>query len=631
MGALNMPNRTLGIMDNLRFLRSLNNECVDLIAIDPPFAANETFVGRPRPPISDDEIAEEKALARKHGANHDEGRDTRVRDIWSWDVDVHPDWLSGIQDDYPPVFDVIKAVESCATENEAAYIAFMAVRLIECRRVLKPTGSIYVHCDDHANSYLRMLMDAVFGADNYRNQITWRRAVSHNDARKYGRIVDTLLFYSKSEDMRWNGSEISDPKSDDELARSYPSTDERGRFRGADLTGAGASDGESGEVWRSRFRSDNLTGAGASEGESGESWRGYDVSARGRHWAPPKASAYAEYIEREFIPGYRDIEGVHARLDALDAAGLIHHPKRGVWPGLKRYADADQGNPPQSLILNPTGFTNYTTGGGEFTGYSTQKPLSLYERLIRASSNPGDVVLDIFAGCDTTAVAAERLGRRWIACDMAYRSWTMLKRRFALNGFALSDMSDATTDALARTATRRRGVQPELRKAESRTIGPGDLPKRDDSDPDPFHNLRPPAKSGRGRRSSVRSASWSGRISKEEAKALLVEKFGPYCWGCGWEPPKFPNGEYDLGLLEVDHIWAKNDAATAGGGSDELYNLALLHPTCNRTKGNRLTLEELRRKNADEQRLYRNMRDLVHIGEAQQFAHEYILRGGYGD
>ena len=139
MTHLNMQNRTLGIMDNLPFLRSLNNECIDLIAIDPPFAANETFTGRPRPPITDAELEEEKALAEKHGVEHDEGRDTTVQDIWTWDANVHPDWLNQIEDDYPPVFSVIRAVESCASENEAAYIAFMAVRLIECRRVLKPT------------------------------------------------------------------------------------------------------------------------------------------------------------------------------------------------------------------------------------------------------------------------------------------------------------------------------------------------------------------------------------------------------------------------------------------------------------------------------------------------------------
>ena len=109
MTHLNMQNRTLGIMDNLPFLRSLNNECIDLIAIDPPFAANETFTGRPRPPITDAELEEEKALAEKHGVEHDEGRDTTVQDIWTWDANVHPDWLNQIEDDYPPVFSVIKA------------------------------------------------------------------------------------------------------------------------------------------------------------------------------------------------------------------------------------------------------------------------------------------------------------------------------------------------------------------------------------------------------------------------------------------------------------------------------------------------------------------------------------------
>ena len=148
MGELNVGNRTLAIMDNLPFLRSLNNECIDLIAIDPPFAANETFTGNPKPPISDAEYAEEIALAQTHGPQHNEGQgETRVHDIWSWDEDVHPAWKMMIEDDYPSVHAVIQAVEACASENEAAYIAFMAVRLIECRRVLKPTGSIYLHCD----------------------------------------------------------------------------------------------------------------------------------------------------------------------------------------------------------------------------------------------------------------------------------------------------------------------------------------------------------------------------------------------------------------------------------------------------------------------------------------------------
>ena len=148
--------------------------------------------------------------------------------------------------------------------------------------------------------------------------------------------------------------------------------------------------------------------------------------------------------------------------------------------------------------------------GNERTGYATQKPLALYERIVRASSNPGDVVMDIFAGCATTAVAAERLGRRWVACDMAYRSWTMLKRRFYLNGYGLSDMTDATREAL--------GVHQEtLQEAASTTIGPAELPRRNDTDPVPYHHL-PGGRRGR-RQATTQSASWSGRISKEEAKS----------------------------------------------------------------------------------------------------------------
>ena len=107
MTKLNVRNRTLAVMDNLPFLRALNNECIDLIAIDPPFAANETFTGSPRPPISDAELAEEKALAHEHGVQHDERRGTTVSDIWTWDANVHPNWLNRIEDDYPPVFKVV--------------------------------------------------------------------------------------------------------------------------------------------------------------------------------------------------------------------------------------------------------------------------------------------------------------------------------------------------------------------------------------------------------------------------------------------------------------------------------------------------------------------------------------------
>ncbi len=496
------------------------------------------------------------------------------------------------------MFAVVQAVEACATETEAAYISFMAVRLIECHRVLKSTGSIYIHCDNHANSYLRMLLDAVFGAENYRNQITWRRATSHNDARRFGNITDTLLYYAVSSACTWNGREITDPKTDGQLQTAYPSKDDRGRYR-----------------------SDNLTGPMHSAERGSPStlpWREYDVYGMGQVWSVPKTGGYAEYIERNFIPGYRNIEDIHARLDALDAAGLINHPKQGVWPGLKRYAAADQGNAPQNLILEPTGFTNYSASGGEYVGYATQKPLALYERIIKASSNPGDVVLDIFAGCATTAVAAERLDRRWIACDHAYRAWTMLKRRFYLNGTVLDGMTDATRDALA-SVRKDNSFQEPQQWTHSRTMGPADLPTRDDEDPAPFHELKG------GARQSTQSATWSGRIPKEEAKKRLIAQFGPNCWGCGYKPVR-PNGTVDDTLLEVDHIRAKrfNDGKQ---GNDEMYNLALLHRTCNAIKRNKLTLEELRQHNALNGLLYVDrLSDLVDLYEAVEYAQEQIAQ-----
>ena len=597
MSELNVPNRTLAVMDNLDFLKSINNECIDLIAIDPPFAANETFRSRPNPPITDEELAEERSLAGLHGVEHNEGIGvTRVRDVWNWDDDTDTEWKMAAQYDHPNVHAVISAVEACATENEAAYIGFMAARLIHCHRILKPTGSIYVHCDDHANAYLRMLMDAIFGSHNFRNELTWRRAVSHNDARRFGRITDNILYYAKSEQAYWNGSDLNAPKSEEELEVAYPLEDEHGRYRNSDLTGAEES-----------------------SGESGRPWRDYDVSSLGRHWAVPLTGAYAEYIERNFIPNYRSIAGVHDRLDALDQAGLIHHPARGTWPGLKRYADSDQGNPPQSLILHPRGFTNFSVRNGEYTGYATQKPVALYEQFIRASSRPGDTVLDIFAGCATTAVAAERLDRRWVACDMAYRSWTMLKRRFYLEGFAIEGTTDATINALASTR-KGRALQRPQQFASTRVIGPGELPIRSDSDPSPVPDYVVAASESQ----QIRSSTWSGRVPKDEAKRLLIERFGRTCWGCGFEPRR-PNGTWDETLLEIDHIRARR-SATGAHGNDELYNLALLHRTCNSIKRNTMTLEELRAYNVENMLLYVDSEDeLVDLFTAQQFATEHLL------
>ena len=579
MGTLNVASRTLAVMDNYPFLRALNNECVDLIAIDPPFAANETFTNQPKPPINQAEFDEEVALAAAHGVAHNEGiGETRVKDYWNWDDDIHPEWKMRIQDDYPRVHSVIEAVEACATENEAAYICFMAVRLIECWRVLKPTGSIYIHCDNHANSYLRMLLDAILGADNFRSEITWKRSSAHSDTRQgrrqHGRIHDRLLFYTRSDKWTWNPVYTEyDPGY---VASNYKHIEpETGRI----------------------YRLDNLTGpGGAAKGNPS-----YEVMGVTRYW---------RYSQK--------------RMQELIDEGRIVQTSPGAVPSYKRYLDEMPGVPLQDLWtdINPI-----QSQSSERTGYATQKPIALYERIIESSSNPGDVVLDIFAGCATTAVAAEGLGRQWIACDMAYRAWTMLKRRFYLNGIALDGMTDSTRNALA-AVKKDKGFQEPQQWTSSDVIGPGELPKRDDVDPVPGDALTPTLslrERGFKGKQSTQSATWSGQISKEDAKELLIQRFGPVCWGCGYEPRR-PNGSLDGTLLEVDHIRARK-ASEGVDGDDELYNLALLHRTCNGVKRNKLTLEELRRHNADNGLLYVNtVGELVDLFEATRFAAQEIGR-----
>ena len=589
MGTLNVANRTLAVMDNYPFLRSLNNECIDLIAIDPPFAANETFTSRPRPAITQAEFDEEVALAAAHGAAHNEGiGETRVQDFWNWDDDIHPAWKMRIQDDYPKVHAVIEAVEACATENEAAYVCFMAVRLIECWRVLKPTGSIYVHCDDRANSFLRMLLDALFGSENRRNEIAWNRSGGRSDSKRWGRVTDHLLYYTKSASYTWN--QQYQPLNPDYVRRNY-------RYDDGDGRGA--------------YRKLPLHAAGVRTGDSGATWKDYEPGRHNRHWATPtKGNMHNFIVENGIVPGWPNAyPSVHDKLDALDTHGLVVHSATYL-PEIKTYLSASRGIAATDFIADIP-----MVSGNEDTGYSTQKPLALYERIIAASSNPGDVVLDAFAGCATTAVAAENLGRQWVACDMAYRAWTMLKRRFYLNGIALEGMTDSTREALA-SVRKDRGFQEPQQWTTSYVVGPGQLLGRDDVDPGPPAELEQALRSGRR---STQSSTWSGQIGKEEAKELLIRRFGPVCWGCGYEPRR-PNGSLDATLLEVDHIRARR-AAEGTAGDDELYNLALLHRTCNGIKRNRLTLEELRRYNADNGLLYVDtVGELVDLFEATPFA-----------
>lgn len=596
---------TLYIGDNYDFLRSLNNTCIDLIAIDPPFAANETFTSRPKPPITDEELRLERELAEYHGKPHDDDehpksqeRQTRVKDIWRWDDSLHVQWKEGVREDYPAVFSVIDAVQACATDNEAAYIAFMASRLIECQRVLKPTGSIYVHCNHDANSYLRMLMDAIFGAENFRNAIAWRRTNSKNAVQKdFGRNYDTILRYSNGGNATFNKNAVRVPYDES----------------------SGAPDGYK---WSNAHQDyvaySPLHAPGIRYGDSG-----MPASFRGKVYHPPPNRHWVVPGERK--SGETTSEG-WAR---LDAEGKIYLADNGRYPMFIRKLASMQG-----IALDDFWFDISIPSTTEDTGYSTQKPLELYERIIKASSNEGDVVLDIFAGCATTAVAAQRWGRKWIACDIAYRSYTMLKRRFYLEGMH-ADPPEATKQALANVSktlrktagvsgsgkrTAQAYVAPQLSTVSISIIGPNELPVRTDADPSPAHELKVVRHD--------KATGWSGRIPKEEAKQLLIARFGEKCWGCGFEPVR-PNGSLDAGLLEVDHIRARNPQEGVGG-NDELYNLALLHPTCNKLKSNRMrTLEELRDHHVHKGTLWvKSRNELVDLHVAQEYAFNEMVKRG---
>jgi hypothetical protein len=259
-----------------------------------------------------------------------------------------------------------------------AYLAMMAPRLVELRRVLRPTGSIYLHCDPSASHYLKLLLDAAFGPANFLNEIIWKRTSAHSSAKRFGPVHDVILFYGKAKDVAWTGSfEKYDAAY---LAQRFA----RGKER--------------------RWKDADITGAGVRHGETGLSWRGFDVTAKGRHWAYPPSE-----------------------LDRLDAEGRIYWPKKeGGWPRLRRFQDEAKGIPLQDVW---TDISPINSQAQERLGYPTQKPEALLERIISASSNPGDVVLDPFCGCGTAIAAAQRLGRRWIGIDITHLAIGLIKHR----------------------------------------------------------------------------------------------------------------------------------------------------------------------------------------------------------
>ena len=364
----NVNPKTIFTGDNLPIMRGMNSDTIDLIYLDPPFNSNVNYAA----PIGSEAAGAE------------------FKDTWTLS-DINITWLDLIETKYPTLNRVIHA---SMTNSDKSYLIYMAVRLLEMKRLLKPDASIYLHCDPTMSHYLKLVMDAIFDKGNYRAEIVWKRHNAHND-KLYGTIHDTIFYYSYAE--KGIPDDVRIPLSAERL-KDYRYSDERGRYATGDLTASEPRTGESGRPW-------------------------CDIDPRNRHWAPPRTGKYAEYIEQSFLPNYRNIESVHARLDVLNENGFIYWSESGK-PYLKRYLMPGAGQPPQSIWDDIA-----PVRGEEDKGYPTQKPVGLLDRIIKASSSEDGIVFDPFCGCATTLVAADRLQRNWVGIDISPKASELVVSR----------------------------------------------------------------------------------------------------------------------------------------------------------------------------------------------------------
>jgi DNA modification methylase len=265
------------------------------------------------------------------------------------------------------------------------YILWMEPKIRECHRVLKDTGSMYLHCDWHANAHLRLLMDRVFDEKNFRNEIVWKRTFAHNDPRRYGRNIDRLLFYTKTDDYTFNT--VYTPYSKDYIENFFKHKDEKGKYQLVVLTGQGVS-----------------------MGESDAEWHGYKPSMSGRHWSVPRR------IVNKLVGSEEARKmSICERLDLLYANDYVVFSKRGI-PRFKSYLDDLPGYPAQELWHD---ISPISSQAKERLGYPTQKPEALLERIIKASSNPTNIVLDPMCGCGTCISVSHKLERQWVGIDVS--------------------------------------------------------------------------------------------------------------------------------------------------------------------------------------------------------------------
>lgn len=362
-----MAENTLYYGDNLDILRRyVADESVDLIYLDPPFNSNATY----------------NVLFSERNGTKASAQIEAFEDTWTWDQSSALAYQETVERG-GRVSQTLQAFYGMlGPSNMMAYLAMMAPRLVELHRVLKPTGSIYLHCDPTASHYLKVLMDAVFGARNFVNDIGWTRTVPKSDYRQgatnWPRVHDCLLLYSKDASVKPTFSQQFSQYDDEYVQASYPYVEpDTGR----------------------RYGAHSLTAPGA--GSRGHPQ--YEFLGVTRYWRYGKD-----------------------RMQQLLHEGRIIQSKTGNVPRYKRYLDEVEGVPIGDMW---TDIKMLQGASKERLGYPTQKPEALLERIIRASSNEGDLVLDPFCGCGTTVVAAQRLGRRWIGIDITHLAVGLMKHR----------------------------------------------------------------------------------------------------------------------------------------------------------------------------------------------------------
>ena len=524
-------NRTVFISDNLPFLRALDSESVDLVVIDPPFGKQQTFSGNLKPPLSDAELEQEYDLLVQWGVQNENdayelglefpdqtGTTATFRDIWDFRYQVTREEWDELDEKCRPARMLIEAARYTHSDSTAGYIAFMTMRMLEIRRVLKDTGSVYLHCDHNANAYLRQMMDAVFGQQNFANEIVWKRTArgfkgSQHKPKQFNVNVETIPFYKRTPKAFFDMDRVPEPYADGYLERAFKLTDGQGRY--------------------------------------------YLDTAYNRPSASPRPNLCYEYkgLPPPHPSGWK--VGLK-RMKELDAEGELVIEDGELCRKIR---------PKAGRLRNSLWDDISEAKGKESTNYPTQKPQALARRMIEASSNPGDLVLDCFAGCAYVPVAAELTGRRWIACDMSPRAWTVVRRQFHKQPDLRIETEGAYPEADG-------GVQPDLGPERIiRVRGPHDLPEPSNAATQTALGIRDlPEIRFRQRPLETRAEIWDA----------FVAEWGTACWYCGQQKAADPRE------LPLDHV----EPNRKDGSNDDCWNRALSCSPCNSDKSNRMTPEE---------------------------------------